>query len=56
MVLLRKVPLGEVSVGYASGVLSQPAEDLCPGCHNASLRRVGTCVSCEICPYDTGCG
>jgi ribonucleoside-diphosphate reductase alpha chain len=52
----ESVQAGELGLFEIHATKSTPVGDLCPGCHNASLRRTGTCVSCEICQYNTGCG
>ena len=30
--------------------------DVCPGCGSFTIQRKGTCLSCDSCSWDTGCG
>jgi ribonucleoside-diphosphate reductase alpha chain len=32
------------------------AEDICPECGHHALHRSGTCFTCHVCRYTTGCG
>lgn len=29
--------------------------DACPNCHNFTLVRTGTCMTCQSCGFNTGC-
>jgi ribonucleoside-diphosphate reductase alpha chain len=46
------IPVGPIGFALGSG----PTGAVCPDCHNATLVRNGTCVSCNNCSYNTGCG
>jgi ribonucleoside-diphosphate reductase alpha chain len=41
---------------WALAVVGGYSGDICPSCHNATCRRTGSCLTCESCGWDGGCG
>lgn len=47
---------GTVLDRRAQGIALGYTGDICPNCDNATMRPIGTCLVCETCYTDTGCG